>query len=263
MKIRLYALYDNFTLDIKPKYIEWVKEDCGISIYTDEFIKTNDIDKNAMALLIEPRSIQPAIYEYIKENYTKFKYVFTHDDILLNALPNAKKIVFGGIYDTSNSKKTKQISMVSSDKQMCELHIQRLKLIRELADNPKVDCLGTWNGGKYVSTKEAHKEYRFAIVIENYISDYWFTEKICNCFANKCIPIYLGARKINEYFNADGIIQANSIDDIKSIILNLDCDTEYEKRINAVNENYERVKKYRCFEDWFYNEYKELLKERV
>lgn len=265
MKIRLHSAYDNFTYGQEPSLIEWTKEDCGIDFYADDSIYRSEIRPNSCALLIEPRAIQPKTYAWIELNYDKFKYVFTHDDELLAKVPNALPIVFGGVYARTELEKTKNISMISSNKHMCEMHDIRHKLISELYETGKVDCYGTWNGrGQYVDTVTAHGPYRFAIVMENAISDHWFTEKICNCFANMCVPIYWGARKISEFFNADGIIECHSVEDIWNVIQTLDCEKEYERRLPAIKENFEISKQFRCFEDYFFDmHYDELTKLRL
>ena len=45
-----------------------------------------------------------------------------------------------------------------------------------------------------------------ALIIENDITPYFFTEKITNCFISQTIPVYLGATQIHKFFNTDGII---------------------------------------------------------
>ena len=259
IEIQLHSWYDHFTLTQQPKYIKWVEYKRPIEFYSDTFVYQNN-NPNASALLIEPRSIQPDVYQYMEKNWQKFRYIFTHDSELLK-LPNAKRILFGGVYEFNDVPKTKGISFCSSNKAMCELHRKRMRLARELEG--VVDCMGTYNGGKKVSTYDIHAPYRFSVIIENYIDDYWFTEKICNCFANKCVPIYYGARKIDEFFNASGIIRAKSIEDMRSWIHKIqywiNLEVWYNNMMPVINENYELVKQYTCFEDWFYNEYKELL----
>ncbi|MDE7247352.1 MAG: hypothetical protein K2N43_05655, partial [Lachnospiraceae bacterium] len=99
-------------------------------------------------------------------------------------------------------------------------------------------------------------DYRYSIIIENDISDYFFTEKITNCFASQTIPIYLGARKIDRYFDADGIIavtekQLANIEDVLKT-----CTREnYEARVQAVLRNYERVREYVNMQDYLYEHY--------
>lgn len=267
MKIKLYSWYDHFTLTQTPKYIEWTKADAPIVFYSDSYVREAHFDPNPnkCALLIEPRSIQPQIYEYMEQNYKKFRYVFTHDSRLLESLPNAKLIYWGGVYEFNDIPKTENISMVSSDKRMCELHNFRMELAYYL-ENYNVDCMGTFDGGNKVDTKHIYAPYRFSVVVENYIDDYWFSEKICNCFANKCIPIYIGAKRIGDVFDARGIIQVEYIgretaNTVANIVKRLNPQFAYDIRKEHIEYNYERVKDFTCFEDTFYNMHKDILEE--
>lgn len=268
MKINLHSMYNSpsFTFGKIPQYLEWTVDDGELDCYVD-FHVTEDISKKqqkrSVALLIEPRSIQPDIYKYIEDNSNKFRYIFTHDSILLNKFDNAKLILFGGVYDEYNESKIKNCSIVSSDKEICPLHIVRKDICRLLMDNPNVDCYGTFDNGKWSSTKDIYANYKYSIVIENYIDDYWFTEKVCNCFANRTIPIYYGARKITDFFNPLGIIQIDDPYQAIDIVNELDMDKDYLKRLSAVIYNHELVKRFCCFEDWFHTEYSKLLEEMI
>ena len=262
MKIELHSHYDHF-----PNHKHDMPFEPYIDCYNDDFCHREQIAPNSIALLIEPRSIQPRTYAWMEENYHKFRYVFTHDSKLLEKLPNAKLILWGGgcggISQYPIVPKTKNISLVSSNKTMCELHRARIELARVLSGSPYVDVMGTFDGGDYVMPDKIYPRYKFSIAFENYIDDYWFTEKICNCFANKTIPIYFGARKIDEFFNKDGIIHVNDWHDLTMIyneyIYPLSFDTYYQNCKEAIEDNYQRVQKYRTFEYWFFNEYGGLL----
>lgn len=261
MRITLHADYPQLTHNQTPKYIEWTQDATPIHAYVNDkiFMVQKPSDK-AIALLIEPRSIMPDLYPWIKQYYSNFRYVFTHDSELLETLPNAKLLLFGGVWGADPDRpKTKDISMISSNKRMCQLHIDRMNLARQLEG--KIDTFGTYKG-EWISTEDAHAPYRFAVVIENYIDDYWFTEKICNCFANKTVPIYYGARKIDDFFNQNGIIHVNKLNMIPIVIDNLlssGPEKVYDYNRSEIEDNYNRVQKYRCFEDWFYRTYKDLL----
>ena len=257
MKITLHSQYDNFTIGQCPKYIEWIREPSKLHCYVNEYVMTKP-EENSIALLLEPRSIQPGVYDYMAEHWNDYKFVFTHDSKLQAIAENSLLILFGGVWASDPREKTKNISMIASNKSMCTLHCIRANLARKLKD--KIDCYGSAVTSYHVSTADAHGPYRFAVAIENYVDEDYFTEKICNCFASKTVPIYCGANDIKHWFNADGIIEACP-SEIEQIIDNLDCEAEYNKRLAAIEDNYERVKKYACFEDWFYNEYKELLEE--
>lgn len=250
MQIELHSPNKQFNWRRKPKYIKWV-DNAPVKVYSDQEIYNG----HGIALMIEPKSIQPEPHEWLLRNFNRYDHIFTHDSELLK-FPNAHKIYFGGVWDWSNDEKTKNISMITSNKEFCHLHRERLRIANELRG--KVDVYGLTD---WVDTRTAHAAYRFAVVMENYIDDWWFTEKICNCFANKVIPIYLGARCICHLFDSGGIIRAFSVDDIPIIVDEvLKNPVElYESRLDAIEENYDRVSQFECFEDWFYQEYKEIL----
>lgn len=262
MKIKMHSVYNHLSNHYPKDGEPYV--DC----YNDYDCLTGNIAPNSIALLIEPRSIQPRVYEWMERNYKQFRYVFTHDSKLLNMCDNAKLILWGGglggIEECPHVPKTKNISFVSSNKTMCQEHKWRLELAKELKDNPLVDVMGTFDGGERVSAQQIYQDYRFSIAYENYIGRYWFTEKICNCFANKVIPIYLGTPIIDKWFNEDGIIMVQDNLGIKEAIKfmsQIDLEAVYNRKLDAIEDNYQRVQKFAVFEDWFFNEYGELLNE--
>ena len=232
----------------------------GIPFYNDKHVFENT-PPGSMALLIEPRSLLPDVYEYVEKNYNKFIYVFTHDSKLLSSIPNAKLIIWGGVNDWSDMEKdfSHPISMVASPKGISEVRIARKNLAFELKG--KIDTYGTFDGGERADTKTIYGKYPFSVVIENHIDDYWLTEKICNCFSNNCIPIYYGARKVDELFDKDGIMHANSISDVRDLVdyLLVHGEKEYKSRIGAVKHNRELVEEYKDFNVWFMNKYGDLL----
>lgn len=256
MKIKYFSYYDYF-----PHY----KPEDGepyVPIYNDNFV-LQKVEPNSVAMLIEPRSIQPHIYTYMEEEgHSKFRYIFTHDSKLMKMFPEKTRFVSNfSVYDWSDEPKTKYVSIVSSDKEMCELHKVRKQLAMDMKEHPLVDTFGTFDGGEFVDCKTVHAPYMFSIAVENYLDDYWFTEKICNCFANKTVPIYIGSPKIYKFFNPHGII-ALEPDGVKEWLRYATPDIlkgEYLRRLDAINDNYERVRKYADFEKWFVNEYRETL----
>ena len=97
---------------------------------------------------------------------------------------------------------------------------------------------------------------------ENYIDDYCYTEKILNCFGTKTVPIYVGSKKIGDFFNADGIIQVDDWKTIPDLVKNLDIDSEYEKRLPAINDNFGRLEPYRVnWKERFFRDYTNLMEE--
>ena len=236
-----------------------------IKCVCDEQIYTNVRENKQVMLLIEPRSIQPMVYEHVLKVYKEYEYVFTHDSYLLNVLPNAKPILWGGVWcRKENPEKNRLISMISSDKEMCELHKERKRIARKYRG--KIDVYGTIDGGNYVDTLDTLESYMYSVVIENYIDDLWFSEKICNCFATKTIPIYYGARDIGKYFNPRGIINCHSIEEVEEKIQEIlknpnNFKLKYDYSKLTLNENYELSKKYEKFDDWLYKTYEKEIEE--
>lgn len=144
---------------------------------------------------------------------------------------------------------------------MLESHRLRISIAKELKKRMVVDTFGAFDGGPPIKISDALNRHRFNIALENEISDYYFTEKILNCFAAMTIPIYAGANKIGEFFNIDGIIKFDkyaSIEDMIKIISM--CTSEYyEDHIEAVIDNYNRVQSLLCMDDYIYEQYKDLF----
>ena len=100
---------------------------------------------------------------------------------------------------------------------------------------------------------------QFHIVIENVKRNYWFTEKLIDSFKTKSVPVYWGCPNINKYFNTDGIIIVNSLDDIINTCNNL-TEEDYLKRLSAIEENYEKGKEFENLQQRVKSKIQELTK---
>lgn len=258
-------------------YILWDRFNTALPIHFyshKEMFQTRKCQKK-FGILVESEGIVPDDYNRILENESYFKEfdgIFTHSARLLNKFENAKYIpgssvwyggnAGGGIMDSEQYlHKEKDISIVSSNKEDCKLHTYRIAIARKMKEIKNVDVYGTIDGGKYIPIFETLEKYRYSIAIENYISDYYFTEKLLNCFAAMTVPIYVGATKIENFFNTDGIIRIEPftpLDEIDKIIRKC-CRVDYEERTEAIIDNYNRVKEYIGIEDYIYKKYREFL----
>ena len=90
------------------------------------------------------------------------------------------------------------------------------------------------------------KDYMFSIVIENCKEDYYFTEKLVDCFLTGTIPIYYGCPSIHKFFNGNGILSFTTVDECIQI-LNTLSDKIYNKLLPYVKENFEIAKRYTLF----------------
>ena len=266
-----------FVLGRYPRNIFWDNFNYGLNnhFYAHEKI-FSQIGKplKKFAIFVESESIVPYEYTFFDSNSSvskDFNLIFTHSEKLLNKFGNAVFIPGGGVwYGTEKhggaininqcNLKTKNVSIVSSDKSMCKLHDFRKELAIHYKKNNLVGTYGTFDNGKYAQLDEYLTDYRYSIVIENNVSSYWFTEKLLNCFASMTVPIYIGAKKITDFFNQDGIIQVNdiSIEAIDKIIRNCN-ENDYFSRLNAIIDNFNRVKDFLCIEDYIFKKYGNLF----
>lgn len=153
-----YVIWDRYNYDLETHF------------YThDEIFRTVGHPERKFALLLEPRTIKPQSYQnvlankdYIEKN---FDAIFTFDEEILSTFSNAKfysvanvwygrnlegrmyEAVKAGFSANRNQKenvivsednfkrKTKNISMVSSSKEMCPLHVLRKNLAMKLKND--------------------------------------------------------------------------------------------------------------------------------
>ena len=251
------------------KYFFWDRYNYGLDthFYGPEAM-TGTLGKPAVkyGMLTESRTIVPKDYEVFHRNRgleKDFRYIFTYDDRILNEIENARFYpVAAGIWNSEMREgryreKDRDLSILSSDKVMCELHRFRLELARLCKREGLADTFGRFDGGGYVEkVDETLNRYRFSMIIENDVSDYYFSERLTSCFAAQTVPVYLGARRIGDFFNTDGMILLGSADLEEAESLIAECTRErYEAMLPAVLDNYERVKEYVNMQDYLYEHY--------
>ena len=228
---------------------------------------------NSFGLLFESQLIIPGIYHKIRTVENKFKYIFTYNRFLIDKDPNKFKFIpaqgiwigghkGGGSIDIKS--KIKNISMIASEKTMTPMQSFRCKVAKMMKEKDIVTVFGKSVDNPIVGVSEALDQYRFSIVIENAAIDNYFTEKLLNCFAVGTIPIYLGCRNINKFFNMDGIISLNDIlpkmsyenldNELLEYIKTLD-ENSYEVRKDAIQDNFKRCLQYEITEDYMYLKY--------
>jgi hypothetical protein len=141
-------------------------------------------------------------------------------------------------------EKTKMISMIASNKRMCEGHVKRLGWVERIGD--QLDLYG--RGFNEIADKEEGLcDYMFSVAIENGEYETYFTEKLLDCFATGTIPVYLGAPDIGDHFNKDGIIDLTEEFEVSEEI--------YYSKMDAIKENLEKAKEIEVLEDFIYRRY--------
>jgi hypothetical protein len=190
-----------------------------------------------------------------------FDLIFTHSAKILDNFDNARFVPFAAsiwvkdlISDDAYTRKTKDISFLSSKKLMCPMHKYRYDLAYQCKNEKLADTYGNFDGGPFADLETVLKDYRYTICIENEIQPYYFSERLINAFAMQTIPVYVGATQIDKFFNPDGIIKLSPKDDIKNILKQCSKE-EYERRLPAVLDNYKRALTYNNPYEYMYNKY--------
>jgi hypothetical protein len=96
--------------------------------------------------------------------------------------------------------KTKDVSVISSNKAFTLGHRQRLEFVDALKAQlgNKIDVFG--RGIRDFNSKwEVLADYRYAIVLENLAADDWLTEKLPDAWLAYCYPIYFGCTNLQCY----------------------------------------------------------------
>ncbi len=245
----------------ESKYIEWVRNNTNnsdeIIFLTDNSMRNNhSVNGIKIGLLMEPRVINPSIYEWVVNNYDKFTTIFTYDKELLSLGVNFKFYPHCGCWikpeDQLIHNKTKLLSIVASAKTQSSGHKLRHESIKSSIDNNiNLDVYG--RGYNTINYKlDAFKDYAFSIVIENSKTDFYFTEKLIDSFITGTVPIYWGCPSISNFFNLDGIIIFNDVEDLVSNLNDLSLE-KYNSMLPAIKENFEKAKDFLIAEDWIYN----------
>lgn len=262
------------------RFIFWDRYNYGLKnhVYSgEEIFRPTGSPKHKFSMIVESRAIKPWVYDEILQNKDwverEFDLVFTFDSEILDTLENARFVPFCAGYwfdkkltagdqqvklppDDIFSRKTKLISIIASDKTMCDLHEFRTKLALKCKHENLADTFGTFDGGEFVRFDIPLLDYRYSIVIENDVKLYWFSEKLTNCFASQTIPIYIGATEIGKFFNTDGIItiRVEDFDRLGEILKKCTIE-EYNRRLPAILDNFQRVQEFKNPFDWMFEKY--------
>jgi hypothetical protein len=150
---------------------------------------------------------------------------------------------------TREPEKTRIMSIMISEKTSEYGHDYRHKIVnRILESNLPIDIYGrgcrfySFMGDNRVKGEfkelEPYEKYKFHICIENLTLNHYFSEKIMNPLLCNTIPIYMGCRHINDYFEGNTIdLSGNINDDMKLLDAICRNPNHYCKPINV-----ERIK---------------------
>lgn len=240
----------------KPKKIEFVQNNMnydGVTFFVDDHVSNIDLvrtvrSKYKVAWLIEPKELKPNSYRSVENHANEFDLVITHDKSLINKFPNCKHIQQAECRVTYEDwgihKKSKMVSLIAANKKMMEGHRFRFTAAERLHSKHGFDLYGAAFNNRFENKTDALKDYYFSITIHNTIQDNFFTDGIVDCFALGTIPIFRGCPNIGDFFDKNGIICFETIEELDEILSNL-TEKDYYDRFESVKNNYEIAKKFK------------------
>jgi len=242
----------------ETKFTEWVYDGSGeVSLYVNQRSLEifQDISSTPKYIwLLESKQIIQNVYDWILANYdfvdSRVDGIFSCDKELCEKYPKFQYVLSNAVpwvQEREIYKKTKLVSMISSNKSMIPGHRKRLEFVKKFKD--KVDLYG--RGFEDIDRKEdGLRDYMFSIAVENAVYDTYFTEKLTDCFATGTVPIFYGARGVTEYFNKDGIIFLDDDFDISSLTEEL-----YYSKMESIQDNFKLANEMLVAEDYLYDTY--------
>lgn len=219
--------------------------------------KNIPINKRVLWIL-EPEGLIPSAYDFARKNSSSFKWIISSHKSLSN-LENYKWAPFGGCWiepkDRKIYDKTKSCSIICSQKNILQGHKNRHAVIRDQQNKvnngiPKLEVFG--RGYSEIENKiDGLRDFKYQIVIENESQEGYFTEKLIDCFLTGTVPIYMGAKDINTYFDADQMIQCDSVEAVNNAIESTKY-INYKKWNRQIN--FDLAKRYILTENFFTEE---------
>ena len=257
-----------------PELLRWDRvaqlPDAPVAVFTDMCLDEVLLSRSPanVAILIEPAAFSTTHYEKAARLEDRFDAIFTYDrDWLKAGVQRGAPWLyypFGGswIREWGVFAKGGLVSLIVSPKTVTEGHRLRHE-IAERMPRPPLEVWGSLVDGDILSfgfKREALRHYRYSIVVESGRADYYFTEKLIDCLSQGTVPIYWGCPDIYAFFEEDGIIPFETLEDLKRILGTI-SEGDYYDRLPAICENLKLAKELRCAEDWLAREYGWLFED--
>ena len=169
--------------------------------------------ENVIAMSHEPiefLKLTPNYIKYIKKHVGKY-FIGSNAETFGDPFINYYSYMWHMKPTDTISRKPHLISLMVSQKHSLPGHKYRHQLVqRILKTDLPIHIYGrgcpyymNYNDERIrgiFKSSEPYETYTFHICIENIIKEYWFTEKIINPLLYTTTPVYLGCKKIDEFF---------------------------------------------------------------
>jgi len=212
-------------------------------------------EKNVWCLQQEPHNEYFGVYhKYAPEVYAR---VFTPDESLKGpryvhshgALPWHVERSYDDLKKNILPEKERNLSIVTSSKQIFRGHKARMGFLKSIAGRIDVDVFG-YGIRPLLDKWDGLAPYRYSIVIENFSSAHYWTEKLADCYLSWTLPFYYGCKNLSQYFPSESFVSIDikKPDEALSIIEDTINENMWKKRLDAISQARELIlEKYQLF----------------
>lgn len=220
-------------------FIDEVIADPDFVVVRNKYIKSKTVfnvsPQNVILMTSEPSSI----VNFPKHYTSQFGLYYSCDERAkhpnIHYGPAALPWFIGGTSPSGNHSitydslkhaplpnKTKLISVITSDKAFTQGHQDRIEFVAKLKAKygDTIEVFGRGIRG-FKDKWEVLAPYKYHIAIENSFSNYYWTEKLSDCYLAGTFPIYSGCKNINDYFPQNGL-EVVDIHDFDSAVAVID-----------------------------------------
>lgn len=211
-----YGLEDDNCAICPPEKIFFVMGECEqIHIYKRKFIRQ-------FYNLITAQQI-----DYKVQNIYKDYYACWFAGLKFSKKGLEKRYSYDDFSKMNPVKKTKLMSVITSNKTMCEGHKERLNFVKEIKDHfgDEIDVFGR-GICDFEDKWDVLAPYKYHIAIENQQQNYYITEKFHDPYLAFCYPLYYGAPNVDSFYSKESFLSIDihnvkqSIEQIEVILQN-------------------------------------------
>lgn len=198
--------------------------------------------ENILFLTAEPSSVK----NYNKKFLNQFPKIITSQDriktlgtyYVSSGQSWRTKKSYDELYNHNDVKKSKIISIITSNKTFTPGHKKRLEFCLKLKKyfGDKIDIYGR-GINDFDNKWDVLAPYKYSIAIENSVEKDYLTEKIGDCFTSLTFPFYYGCPNIDKYYekNSYELIDINNFEKSCNIIEKIINDEKhYSNHLNSL-----------------------------
>lgn len=244
-------------------YVRREMEHKGITLFVDGWLEEGStVDavqcQHKIGWLREPYCLHPTTYEHAWQNRWRFETILTYYEPFLHFGHPFRLCPYGGVWipesDWGMQPKSKLCSFLVGSKMGTAGHRIRRGAAEML--NGTVDLFDSRDDSSIyygpLTKLQTLKDYAFSIVTETCREDNLFTEWTLDAFSQGTIPILWACPNIDQFFNAEGILSWETLDELSTIVSRLSFGL-YSSLRKAAQDNLDRTGQYAVTEDWLWH----------